>query len=68
MITPHKSAASLAKFHFGDSPFRTLFQTAQVNLQHCINGYDRSVLLKEGLRGCLETAWRGLETGGFWRI
>src|SRR5262245_61786539 len=54
MITPRKSA-SLAVFHFGDSPFRTLVQNAQVNLQHCIDGYDRSVLLKEDLNAVGQT-------------
>jgi hypothetical protein len=46
MTSPRKSA-SLTVFHFGDSPFRTLVQNAQVNLQHCIDDYDRSILLKE---------------------
>jgi len=44
--SPSKSAA-LTLFAFGDDPIRTLVQNAQVNLQHCIDGYDRSVLLKE---------------------
>lgn len=48
MLTPRKSA-SLTVFHFGDSAFRTLVQNAQVNLQHCIDGYDKSVLLKEDM-------------------
>ena len=48
MLTPLKSA-SLAVFHFRDSAFRTLVQNAQVNLQHCIDGYDRSVLFKEDM-------------------
>ena len=54
MTSPRKSA-SLAVFHFGDSPFRTLFQNAQVNLQHCIDGYDRSILLKEDLNAVGQT-------------
>jgi hypothetical protein len=48
MTTPRRSA-SLAVFHFDDSAFRTLVQNGQVNLQHCIDGYDKSVLLKEGM-------------------
>jgi hypothetical protein len=48
MATPRKSA-SLTVFHFDDSAFRTLVQNAQVNLQHCIDGYDKSVLLKEDM-------------------
>jgi len=54
MTTPRKSA-SLTVFHFGDSPFRTLFQNAQVNLQHCIDGYHRSILLKEDFNGVGQT-------------
>jgi hypothetical protein len=43
---PTKSAA-LTLFAFGDDPIRTLVQNAQVNLQYCIDGYDRSVVLKD---------------------
>ena len=46
-MVPRKSAA-LTVFYFNDTPFETLIQNAQVNLQHCIDGYDKSVLLKEG--------------------
>src|SRR4051794_5228680 len=42
-----RKSAALTIFYFGDSAFRTLVQNAQVNLQHCIDGYDKSVLLKE---------------------
>jgi len=44
--SPQKSAA-LALFSFDDGAVYTLVQNAQVNLQHCIDGYDRSVMLKE---------------------
>ena len=45
-MTPQKFAA-LTIFYFDDNPFYTLVQNAQVNLQHFIDGYDKSVLLKE---------------------
>lgn len=45
-MAPKKSAA-LTIFYFNDNAFFTLVQNAQVNLQHCIDGYDKSVLLKE---------------------
>lgn len=45
-LSPEKSA-SLAFFYFDDNPFYKLVQNAQVNLQHCIDGYDKSVMLKE---------------------
>jgi hypothetical protein len=45
-MTPRKSAA-LTIFYFDDNLFYSLVQNAQVNLQHCIDGYDKSVLLKE---------------------
>ncbi len=44
--SPTKSA-SLTVFYFDDGPLYTLVQNAQVNLQHCIDGYDKSVMLKE---------------------
>ncbi len=53
-MTPRKSAC-LTVFYFGDSAFRTLFQNAQVNLQHCIDGYDKSVLLKEDMNSVGQT-------------
>lgn len=45
-VSPDK-CASLTYFYFDDNPFFKLVQSAQVNLQHCIDGYDKSVLLKE---------------------
>ncbi len=45
-LSPEKSA-SLTVFYFDDNLFYSLVQNAQVNLQHCINGYSKSVLLKE---------------------
>ena len=46
-LSPNKSA-SLVYFHFeGDSDFYKLIQSAQINLQHCIDGYSKSVILKE---------------------
>jgi hypothetical protein len=45
-LSPEKSA-SLTFFFFDDNLFFTLVQNAQVNLQHCIDGYDKSILLKE---------------------
>jgi hypothetical protein len=46
-LSPEKSA-SLTYFHFeGDSALYKLIQNAQVNLQHCIDGYSKSVMLKE---------------------
>lgn len=45
-MTTRKSAA-LTIFSFGDNLYKTLAQNAQVNLQYCIDGYDKSVLLKE---------------------
>ena len=48
MASPRRSA-SLTVFSFDDNEFRTLFQNAQVNLQNCIDGYDKSVLLKEDM-------------------
>jgi hypothetical protein len=45
-FSPTKSA-SLTVFYFDDNLFYTLVQNAQVNLQYCIDGYQKSVLLKE---------------------
>ena len=45
-LSPEKSA-SLTYYYFDDSPFYKLVQNAQVNLQHCIDGYSKSVMLKE---------------------
>jgi hypothetical protein len=45
-LSPDKRA-SLTVFYFDDNLFYTLVQNAQVNLQHCIAGYSKSVLLKE---------------------
>lgn len=42
---PDGRKASVIFFHFGDSKFRTLFQTTQVNLNTVIEPYDRSILL-----------------------
>lgn len=53
-LKPTKSAC-LAIFFFNDSNFSTLVQNAQVNLQHCIDGYDKSVLLKEDFNSVGQT-------------
>lgn len=45
-LSPDKSA-SLTVFYFDDNPFFKLIQNAQVNLQYCIDGYNKSVMLKE---------------------
>jgi len=45
-MSPTKSA-SLTVFYFDDGQIYTLVQNAQLNLQHCIDGYHKSVLLKE---------------------
>ena len=45
--TSPTKCASLTVFYFNDGPLYTLVQNAQVNLQHCIDGYHKSVLLKE---------------------
>jgi len=45
-VSPEKSA-SLTLFYFDDNPFYKLVQNAQVNLQHCIDGYSKSVMLKD---------------------
>jgi len=46
-LKPTKTAC-LTLFHFEkDSMVYNLIQNAQVNLQHCIDGYDKSVMLKE---------------------
>lgn len=45
-LSPEKSA-SLTVFYFDDNLFYTLVQNAQVNLQHCIDGYSKSIMLKE---------------------
>jgi hypothetical protein len=45
-LSPEKSA-SLTFFYFDDNAFYNLVQNAQVNLQHCIDGYSKSVMLKE---------------------
>ncbi|WP_338219452.1 hypothetical protein [Algoriphagus sp. oki45] len=52
---PTKSA-SIALFYFDDSDFYTLVQNAQVNLQHCIDGYSKSVLLKEDFKSVGQTS------------
>jgi hypothetical protein len=44
-MEPRKSA-SLTVFYFDDNLFYKLVQNAQVNLQHCIDDYHKSVLLK----------------------
>lgn len=45
-MTPRKSACLLL-YHFrDDSPIYKLVQNAQLNLQHHIDGYDKSVFLK----------------------
>ena len=54
MTSPRKSA-SLLVFHFGDSPFRTFIPKRPGESQHCIDGYDRSVLLKEDLNAVGQT-------------
>jgi hypothetical protein len=53
-MKPQKQA-SLTVFFFDDNPFYTLVQNAQVNLQHCIDGYDKSVLLKEDFKSVGQT-------------
>jgi hypothetical protein len=54
-LRPTKSA-SLTVFHFtGDPPIYTLVQNAQVNLQHCIDGYDKSIMLKEDFKSVGQT-------------
>ena len=45
-VSPNK-CASLTYFYFKDNAFYKLVQNAQVNLQHCIDGYEKSVLLKD---------------------
>lgn len=53
--TPEKSA-SLTYFHFdGDSALYNLVQNAQVNLQHCIDGYSKSVMLKDNFSAVGQT-------------
>ncbi len=49
-VSPDKSA-SLTYFYFDDNPFYKLVQNAQVNLHHCIDGYDKSVMLKDDYSG-----------------
>jgi hypothetical protein len=54
-LKPTKSAC-LTYFHFeDDSRIYNLIQNAQVNLQHCIDGYDKSVLLKEDFNSVGQT-------------
>jgi hypothetical protein len=53
-VAPKKSA-SLTYFYFDDNAFFNLVQNAQVNLQHCIDGYAKSVLLKESFSAPFET-------------
>lgn len=54
-LKPTKSAC-LTVFHFeGDSKLFKLIQNAQVNLQHCIDGYDKSVMLKEDFNAVGQT-------------
>jgi hypothetical protein len=53
-MQPRKSA-SLTVFYFDDNPFYTLVQNAQVNLQHCIDDYQKSVLLKEDFNSVGQT-------------
>ena len=45
-IRPTKTA-SITVFYFDDGPVYTLIQNAQVNINNCFKGYDRTVLLKE---------------------
>ncbi len=52
--SPTKSAC-LTVFFFNDNLFTSLVQNAQVNLQHCIDGYDKSVLLKEDMNSVGQT-------------
>jgi hypothetical protein len=54
-LRPTKSAC-LTVFHFDkDSNVFKLVQNAQVNLQHCIDGYDKSVMLKEDFNSAGQT-------------
>jgi hypothetical protein len=54
-LKPTKSAC-LTVFHFeGDSMVYNLIQNAQVNLQHCIDGYDKSIMLKEDFNSVGQT-------------
>jgi hypothetical protein len=53
-LSPDKSA-SLTVFYFDDNLVYTLVQNAQVNLQHCIDGYAKSVLLKESFSALGQT-------------
>ena len=54
-LKPTKTAC-LTIFHFeGDSMVYNLIQNAQVNLQHCIDGFDKSIMLKEDFNAVGQT-------------
>ena len=50
-----RKSASLTVFYFNDNLFYKLVQNAQVNLQHCIDGYNKSILLKEDFNSVGQT-------------
>ena len=50
-----RKSASLTVFYFNDNLFYKLVQNAQVNLQHCIDDYNKSVLLKEDFNSVGQT-------------